>query len=281
MLDANLLSQKLQGKATLSTSRRAVLAGSRLALGAAVGLALLGSGLAKADPTNGNGPGEPGTNGCGPSGGQPQKCCFLPGTKIATPNGAVEIENLAIGHHVLTIKGEAKPVKWIGRRQFERASDPGAAPVKISRFAINGKAPTADLYVSPAHAIYIDGILIPAANLVNGITVCANAKPEMETITYYHVEFDTHEVILAEGLAVESFLGGNRSAFENADEYVRLYGSLGEPMTPFAPIVAYCGGRQELASHIRSALAPVHDFRKQIDKVRDRVADFAKLARAA
>jgi hypothetical protein len=292
MLDANLLSKQLQDKATLSTSRRAFLAGSRLALGAAVGLALLGSAPAKAVPGDGNGngiggggdnnpPGVPRLDGCGPSGGQPPKCCFLPGTKIATPNGAVEIEKLAIGDHVLTIKSGAKPVKWIGRQQFERAGDPGAAPVKISRFAIDGKAPTADLYVSPAHAIYIDDILIPAVNLVNGITVCANAKPEMETITYYHVEFDTHEVILAEGLAVESFLGGNRSAFENADEYVRLYGSLGEPMTPFAPIVAYCGGRQELASHIRSALARIYDFRKPIDKVRDRLANSAESSLAA
>jgi hypothetical protein len=32
----------------------------------------------------------------------------------------------------------------------------GAGPVKISRFAIDGKAPHSEFYVSPAHAIYID-----------------------------------------------------------------------------------------------------------------------------
>ena len=96
-----------------------------------------------------------------------------------------------------------------------------------------------------------------------------------------HIELDTYEAILAEGLAVESFRHDNphAQAFDNADEYVRLYGSPGEPPAPFAPILRYRSSRQELASHMRSALAPVHDFRKPIEKVRDRVID--RLARAA
>ena len=49
---------------------------------------------------------------------------------------------------------------------------------------------------------------------------------------------DKHEAILAEGLAVETFLGNNRDAFENADVYVRLYGSSGETLMPFAPIAS-------------------------------------------
>jgi hypothetical protein len=121
-------------------------------------------------------------------------------------------------------------------------------------------------HISPGHAIYIDGILIRASNLVNGVTILADAKPEALSLTYLHIELDTHEAILAEGLAVESFQRGNPQAFDNADEYLRLHGSLGEPLAPFAPIVN--SSRQELASHIRSALA---DFRKPIEKVRDRI----------
>ena len=145
---------------------------------------------------------------------------------------------------------------------------------------MDGKVPYSDLYVSPWHAIYIDNMLIPVRYLVNGVTILADAKPEELSLTYFHIELDTHEAILAEGLAVESFLRDNPDAFDNADEYVRLYGSPGEPLTPFAPYVPY-RGRQELASHIRSALAPVYDFRKPIDKVRDRIADRAEFARAA
>ena len=153
--------------------------------------------------------------------------------------------------------------------------------MKISRFAIDGKAPYSDLYVSPAHAIYIDGILIRASDLVNGVTIVADAKPESLSLTLLHIELDTHDAILAEGLAVESFRHDNphAQAFDNADEYVRLYGSPGEPPAPFAPVLRYRSSRQELASHMRSAFAPVYDFRRPIEKVRDRIID--RLARAA
>ena len=150
--------------------------------------------------------------------------------------------------------------------------------MKISRFAIHGKAPHSDLYVSPAHAIYIDGILVPASNLVNGVTIVADAKLAALSLTYFHIELDTHEPILAEGLAVESFQRDNLHAFDNADEYVSLYGLPGEPLAPFAPIIRYHSSRQELASHIRSALAPVYDFRKPIEKIRDRIVDRLEFA---
>jgi len=44
-------------------------------------------------------------------------------------------------------------------------------------------------------------------------------------------------------------------------------------LAPFAPIVRYHSSRQELASHVRSTLAPVYDFRKPIEKARDRILD--------
>jgi hypothetical protein len=282
--EGNSLYDSVNGKATLMTSRRSLLAGSKLVVAAGVtfGLGLAGrSSSAQAQLA------APmiSTRTCGtPASTSNPHCCFLLGTRIETTRGEVRIEELRMGERVLTVSGEAKPVKFIGRRQVLREPSQSSAiegPVKISRFAIDGKAPHSDLYVSPAHAIYIDGVMIPASVLVNGITIVANAKPEALSLTYFHIELDTHEAILAEGLAVESFLRNNLEAFDNADEYVRLYGSPTGPLTPFAPIVSYNGGRQELASHIRSALAPVYDFRQPIDKVRDRLADRAEFASAA
>jgi Hint domain len=258
------------GDATLTTSRRSFLAASKLVVGAGVslGLGLAGrSSSARAVCAK--------AVGCS---------CFLPGTRIKTPEGEIKIEELRIGDNVLTASGETKPIKFIGRREVSREpsqSWTGAGPVKISRFAIDGKVPHSDLYVSPGHAIYIDGILIPAVNLVNGVTIVADAKPEALSLTYFHIELDTHEAILAEGLAVESFRHYNPHAFDNADEYVRLYGSFKEPLAPFAPTVFYPSRRQELASHIRSALAPVYDFRKPIERVRDRIVDRLEFAHAA
>jgi Hint domain len=261
-------------KATLATSRRSFIAGWKLCAGAALGLCLAArsSSAPAAVPC-------PSTKACG--------SCFLPGTRIKTPEGETKIEQLRIGDNVLTASGEAKPIKFIGRRKVSRErTGPwknGEGPVKISRFAIDGKAPHLDLYISPGHAIYIDGVLIPASNLVNGVTIVADAKPEALSLALFHIELYTYEAIVAEGLAVESFRHDHSHThaffFDNADEYVRLYGPPGEPSAPFAPILRYRSSRQELASHMRSALAPLHDFRKPIEKVRDRIID--RLARAA
>jgi len=258
------------GKATLMTSRRSFIAGWKLCVGVALGLGLTGrSASAQATrpiPTT-------------------RPSCFLAGTRIKTTKGDVCIEELRIGDRVLTVSGESKRIKFIGCAKVSRKrTGPwknGEGPVKISRFAIDGKAPHSDLYISPGHAIYIDGILIPAGNLVNGVTIVADVMPEAQSLTLFHIELDTHEAILAEGLAVETFRHDNPDAFDNADEYVRLYGSSEKPLAPFAPTVRYHSSRQELASHIRSALAPVYDFRKPIEKVRDRVADRLEFALAA
>jgi hypothetical protein len=74
--------------------------------------------------------------------------------------------------------------------------------------------------------------LIPAKYLVNGLSIVADAKPEALSLTYFHIELDTHEAILAEGLAVESFRRNDPDAFDNANEYVSLYGPPREPLTP-------------------------------------------------
>jgi Hint domain len=255
------------GKATLTTSRRSFIAGWKLCAGVALGLCLTG-----------------GSSSAQIAAAKRKGSCFLPGTRIKTPEGEINIEELRIGDNVLTASGETKPIKFIGRVKVSRErTGPwnGDGPVKISRFAIDGKAPHSDLYVSPAHAIYIDGILIRAGNLVNGVTIVADAKPEALSLIYLHIELDTHEAILAEGLAIESFQRDNPHAFDNADEYVKLYGSPGEPLVPFAPILFYHSRCQELVSHIRSTLAPLCDFRKPIEKVRDSIVDRLEFARAA
>jgi hypothetical protein len=81
--------------------------------------------------------------------------------------------------------------------------------------------PRRDLLVSPDHAFLIDGKLIPARMLVNGMTVRDEAG--CRSVTYYHVELDAHDVLLAEGLPAESYLDtGNRSIFENDDGLVQM-----------------------------------------------------------
>src|SRR6202012_4719209 len=77
-------------------------------------------------------------------------------------------------------------------------------------------------YVSPEHAMFIDGMLIPAGCLVNGVSILKVAG--IEEVEYFHLEFDRHVVIFAEGAPAESFVDDqSRMLFHNEEEYRLLY----------------------------------------------------------
>ncbi len=151
--------------------------------------------------------------------------CFVTGTGIDTPAGPVAVEDLREGDLVLLASGGTRAVKWIGRRSLDiqRHADPRMVrPIRIDAGAIAEGVPRRDLLVSPDHALFIEGKLIPARLLRNGTTI--REEPNVRYITYYHVELDVHDVLLAEGLPAESYLDtGNRAGFENAAGVVELH----------------------------------------------------------
>jgi hypothetical protein len=157
--------------------------------------------------------------------------CYLRGTHILTATGEVAVEHLAIGDMLATQMNNEivfQPVKWIGRRRIDLTAHPRpetAAPVRIQRGAFAGNLPHRDLLVSPDHAIFCDGKLICARQLINGTTIRQeHGRPAVE---YFHVEIDTHAILLAEGLPAESYLDtGNRGFFANADEPRALHPDL-------------------------------------------------------
>jgi hypothetical protein len=139
---------------------------------------------------------------------------------IATPAGERAVETLAAGDLVLTAEGVAKPVRWLGSSTKSRIfSDPTSTlPIRIKAGALGENLPTRDLLVSPGHAVLIEGVLVHASALVNGISVVREtATPTV--FTYYHVELDSHEVLVAEGVGAESFLiGVDDMSFDNLAE---------------------------------------------------------------
>ncbi len=142
--------------------------------------------------------------------------CFLRGTRIQTARGAVAVEDLTLADTAITAQGERRPIVWIGRRRVNCRLHPRPERIWPIRFSANAFAagiPERDLYLSPDHAIYRAGVLIPAHCLCNDMTVM---QETMDSVDYFHVELATHDVLLAEGMAVESYLEcGDRQTFDN------------------------------------------------------------------
>lgn len=164
--------------------------------------------------------------------------CFVRGTRIAVPGGHALVERLRIGMPVLTEAGEARPIQWIGRRSYAGAfvaRNPGVQPVRIGAGAIADGVPLRDLLVSPRHALFLDGLLIPAETLVNGasITQCEG----LGSVEYFHIELDSHDVLLAEGCPAESFCDiGTRNLFQNAAEFRALHPDVPETTLPLTAL---------------------------------------------
>ena len=152
--------------------------------------------------------------------------CFLTGTHILTDKGEVAVENLQIGDQVQTAEGQTETIKWIGKQTIEthQVKNPlRGYPVLIKAGALGNNLPSRDLYVSPDHSMFIDGLLINAGALVNDLSII-KTEPD-ETFTYYHIELANHALLVAEGTAAESYLPQkeNRAEYDNFAEYEDLY----------------------------------------------------------
>lgn len=144
--------------------------------------------------------------------------CFAAGTRIAMARGEVAVERLAVGDVVRVVLGDAPaPVVWIGHRVVDCRSHPDPRrvwPVRVRAGAFGPGRPKRTLFLSPDHAVYVNGVLIPVKHLINGTSI---AQAQVDSVTYYHVELAEHDVLLAEGLPVESYLDtGDRANFANS-----------------------------------------------------------------
>jgi hypothetical protein len=157
--------------------------------------------------------------------------CFLAGTRIATERGEIAVEELRQGELVLAVGSGGRilrPIRWIGNRRLDLTTlkrPESLFPIRIRRGAFAENIPQRDLLVSPDHCLFVDGELIPAKLLVNGMTIVQDRA--VRVVHYYHVELDSHDVLLADGLPTESYLDtGNRGFFAQTDGPLTLYPEL-------------------------------------------------------
>ncbi|MFB2531252.1 Hint domain-containing protein [Paracoccus sp. p3-h83] len=186
--------------------------------------------------------------------------CFTAGTLIDTPQGPRLIETLVPGDLVLTCDHGAQPLRWIGRRHFTRdqlASLPHLRPIRISAGALGGGCPSRDLVVSPQHRVLVRSpiaqrmfsapeVLVAARHLcaLDGVDVL----PCGAGVSYLHLMFDRHEVILSNGAATESLYPGPEAlrALGPAarHEVLTIFPELGFPGACPQPARALIAGRK-------------------------------------
>jgi hypothetical protein len=147
----------------------------------------------------------------------PVTICFGAGTQILTAKGYRAIDTLKVGDEVMTRDNGLKPIRWIGSTNVPSSAmqnDPNLRPVKITAGTFGANMPETDLIVSRQHRILVEDwraqvlfdserVLVPAHSLVNETTVTHGSADE--DVTYFHIVFDEHEVIDAQGLMTESF----------------------------------------------------------------------------
>ena len=152
--------------------------------------------------------------------------CFTAGTLILCEHGEVPVENLKAGDLVRTAAGALRSIKWIGEQRISLLfiSRDRSLPVKVKAGALGDNRPSRDLVVSPGHAILVDGVLCNAAALINGTTIVR--AEQAADFTYYHVELDSHDLLVSEGVASESYLCTlDRNMFHNAGTYEQRFGA--------------------------------------------------------
>jgi hypothetical protein len=171
-----------------------------------------------------------------------QTVCFARGTQIATIDGEVSVERLAIGDTVLTLDGSMETIVWIGQGRV--LVTPGrrstATPVIVRKGALGDNVPHRDLRVTKGHSLYLDGALIPVEYLINHHSILWDDRAREFEI--YHIELSRHAVLIADGAPAESYRDdGNRWLFHNPNP-----GWVLPPQPPCAPVLT--GARLSMTS---------------------------------
>ena len=162
-----------------------------------------------------------------------QVLCFLRGTQIATPNGAIEVQRLAVGDTVSTMDGKAERIVWIGtgRALVTPGRRSPATPVVVRKGALADNVPYRDLRVTKGHSLFIDDVLIPVEYLVNHRSILWDDRAR--EVEIFHIELARHSVLIADGAPAESYRDdGNRWLFQNYNEGWGL-----APQEPCAPVL--------------------------------------------
>ncbi|MEM8776694.1 MAG: Hint domain-containing protein, partial [Pseudomonadota bacterium] len=167
--------------------------------------------------------------------------CFTPGTQVATPTGTRPVEKLRAGDKVFTRDNGIQDIRWAGRRDLsdvELTAMPKFKPILIRKGALGADMPNRDMMVSPNHRMLLISemaqvmfgereVLVAAKHLL-GLEGVSEA--DVDAVSYVHILFDHHEVVLGDAAWSESFQPGDHSlkgiARESREEILALFPEL-------------------------------------------------------
>lgn len=178
--------------------------------------------------------------------------CFARGTLIGTVEGDRPVESLHPGDLIRTRDDGPQPLRWIGGRRVPGRGD--LAPVVIGKGVLGNRR---RLRVSPQHRLLIDGpraellfgereVLVAAKHLIDDRHIRFEPCDHVE---YWHLLFDRHQIVLAEGIAAESFHPADQSinALDHAarEEVLRIFPELRSTATAYGPLARPAIGAAE------------------------------------
>ncbi|MEP4198187.1 MAG: Hint domain-containing protein [Aliishimia sp.] len=186
--------------------------------------------------------------------------CFTPGTLIATPKGERLVQDLTAGDKVFTRDNGVQQIKWGGRRDVsasELTNKPKWNPILFQKGALGRGLPERDLLVSPNHRMLLTAdmaevmfgereVLIAAKHLtgLDGVTQVTSSG-----VSYLHIMFDQHEIILADGSWTESFQPGDTSLRGIGDAQRGELFSLFPELNTKQGLRSYGAARKSLKKH--------------------------------
>jgi hypothetical protein len=196
--------------------------------------------------------------------------CFAAGTRIETTAGSRAVEDLRPGDMVRVLDGSYARLRWVGQTRLDAAAlatAPHLAPVVIAPGALGQGLPRRALRVSRQHRMLIasgparnltgqGAVLVAACKLVGlpGITQDSDARE----VVWFHLLFDRHQVIWAEGAPSESLLMGEMARqFLTRSQQAEITAvcPAGATTTPALPVVAGAVCKELIARHRQSGRA--------------------------
>ncbi len=143
---------------------------------------------------------------------------LAPEAMVRTPCGPRRAEFVRPGDLIVTRGNGLRPVRMVWTQTIDAAAlvaDPSRAPVRLNPRAIGPMMPQRPLVLAPDHRVWLPpylvlesddnrGCLIPARELAGTSDACYMDRNYADR-TFYNLVFDRHEIIVVDGLPVETF----------------------------------------------------------------------------